>query len=297
VRRTRAVTSVLVVVAAIVINIRSRKKIAYPDASTLVIAHPAVTIDGRMVELEGATNMRDLGGYKTTDGRTVKRGLIYRSGSLTGLTEHDKKTLATLGVKVVCDLRSVKEATDAPDILLAEVAYHNLPINDDTPTWDRLRTLLWGRPSLTEHVQKLYTDLLIDRNAHIFGQTLHVLAQENNYPAIFHCAAGKDRTGIVAALLLLTLGIPEEVVIADYSLSNQYYEDFQRIAMPHIEHLRAFNVTVDDIYPLVTADPEVLRSALEHIRLKYGSIEAYLTGPAGLEQHTLQRLRDALLEP
>jgi protein-tyrosine phosphatase len=291
-----AISSLLVVMVALVIRIRNRKKVHYPDAATLIITHPATAADARIVDLEGAANMRDLGGYVTSDGRSVKRGQVFRSARLSELTERDHATLADLGVKLVCDLRSIKEISTEPDHLPAAIAYHHLAINDDTPVWQRLSALVSGRPPLAQQLSNLYTDLFIDKNARIFGQTLRLLADENNRPAIFHCNAGKDRAGIVSALLLLILGVSEETVVADYSLSNRYYEHFRRMVAPRITRLGVFNVTVDDLYPLITADPVILRNALAHIRLQYGSIQDYLTGPAGLDMQTLERLRDSLLE-
>ena len=293
----RLVASVAVMISALIIRIRSRRKVTYPEASTLVLAHPDLMADGRLVQLDAPANMRDLGGLKTAAGRTVKRGVIYRSGRLSGLTDADKIILTSLGIKLVCDIRSVQEAADEPDVLPPEIAYHSLPISDDTPTLARLRTLILGRPSLTEQVQTLYTDLLIDKNAHIFGETLNLLAQEEKQPALFHCTAGKDRTGIIAALLLLILGVPEDLVLAEYSLSNEFHDEFRNIAAPHIKRLGVFNVTVDDLFPLITADPQILQHALAHIREKYGSVEGYLTGPAGMDMQTLQKLRETLLEP
>jgi len=291
-----AVSSLIVALAGMVVAIRNRKKVNYPDAATLIIAHSASMVDGRFVDLDGAANMRDLGGYMTSDGRTVKRGQVYRSARLSGLTERDHATLTTLGIKLVCDLRSTKEMHTEPDRLPSQIAYHHLAINDDTPVWQRLSALMSGRPSLAQQLSSLYTDLFIDRNAKVFGGTLRLLAAESNRPAIFHCNAGKDRAGIVSALLLLVLGVPEETVIADYSLSNRYYDHFRRMVAPRITRLGVFNVTVDDLYPLITADPEILRSALAHIRSQYGSIQNYLTGPAGLDAVTLQHLRNSLLE-
>jgi protein-tyrosine phosphatase len=113
---------------------------------------------------------------------------------------------------------------------------------------------------------------------------------------LIHCSAGKDRTGVAVALLLRLLGVPEQTVIEDYSLSNLYYEYFRDITAQIIRQLSYFGISEAEMSPLLMANPATMTAALRHIDAKYGSIEAYLTTAAGLDAAALKRIRANMLE-
>lgn len=269
-------------------------KRVYPAPESLIINPEA--LDGRLIQLEGGANFRDVGGYKAADGRTVRRGLIYRAGLLGRLTDADHAKLAELGLKYACDLRSDQEVRGLPDRLPDGVRYEHLAVFNESESRVGVKALLFRRHELDRVMAESYTDFMLKEKPHVFGAALRRLADPANLPAVFHCTAGKDRTGIVAALLLMLLGVPDETIIADYSLTNLFYPQIRAATEPLADRLKPLRLTIDDLQPLMTADPVNMREMLAFIRREYGSVDAYLTGPAGLEQATLTTLRTMLLE-
>lgn len=277
-----------------------RPMLAFPSPQSL-ITHPDM-IDGqpgidkrRFVPLEGGINFRDLGGYETTDSKRVRWGQVYRTGSLAKLTTSDMEIVARLGIKLICDLRTADEVNVAPELLDGvETLYSSIEEENATPA--RMRALLFDRKRLPDLMLKFYTEVAIDKNAAIFGNVFRRLANPANLPTLIRCTAGKDRTGITVALLLLGLGVPEATVIADYSLSNLYFEDFQAFAQQAIKPLRVMGISVRDLQPLLVADPETLRRTIAYVRNEYGSVEAYLRDKANVDAATLAQVRANLLE-
>jgi protein-tyrosine phosphatase len=250
----------------------------------------------RVLPLRGAPNFRDVGGYRTRDGRHVRWGKLFRAGALGQLTEDDLRYLEGAGLKTICDLRSAREVGDSPDRIWTGTAIHRLPVFGDKERGIGPRQVLFNLGRLDELVARSYTELMVDRKATVFGDWLRVLATPGTLPVVVHCSAGKDRTGLAVALVLAVLGVDEETIIADYSLSNAHFEPQQRMFEKYAAHMTQLGATFEDVLPLFTADPANLRGAFAHLRAKYGSLEAYLTGPAGVEAATLERLRELLAE-
>ncbi|MCC6614804.1 MAG: tyrosine-protein phosphatase [Anaerolineae bacterium] len=269
-----------------------RSLIVLPD---LVDNAPALD-ERRFIALEGGVNFRDIGGYVAADGRRVRWGKVYRSGLLSKLTAHDLDTIKQMNIRLICDLRSQQEVRSAPETL-ADFYLEHIPIEAEDTAISRLRALLFDRSRLTDMLVYAYTETMIKKNPHVFGLIFRRLADADYLPALIRCSAGKDRTGIVIALLLLTLGVPEDTILADYSLSNFYYEDFKTFAYQAMGPLGFFGITGDALQPLLIADPEILRRALAYIRSQYGSLDAYLRNQAGIDEDTLKRLQHNLLEP
>ncbi len=277
-----------------IISVR-RARIARPAPESLIIALDADPYcNDRFITLEGAANLRDIGGYTTSDGRQVRRGRVYRSGMLAEITENDRRALQSLGLKLICDLRSDSEVTDAPDRLPVGIIYTRVPVNTERKgdAQFRLRTLLFHKERLPAIMAEAYR-LMIDNHAAVFGQVFRRLADADSLPALVHCTAGKDRAGLTMALLLLALGVPEEVVVADYSQSNRYYDHFRRYVP--LGRLRLLGVTIEDMYPFLVADPAILRATLAYLAERYGSVGNYLRRQAGLDDETLERLKTNLL--
>ncbi|MGQ9889880.1 MAG: tyrosine-protein phosphatase [Aggregatilineales bacterium] len=289
---------------------RRRRLPLGPDPSTLILPLPPDAADappraggavtGRFVPLAGAPNFRDLGGYAAANGRRVRWGQVYRAGALADLTDADLELLSALGVRLVCDLRSAEEVEESPDRLPAHnpPAYWHLPatpVDSKETQRQRLRAVLLDRSRLRTLLLEFYTTTMIDDNASLYRAVFERLADPDNLPAVIHCTAGKDRAGMVSAMLLLALGVPEETVIADYTQSNRFYDHFARITQRSVRPLRALGVSVSDIYPLLIAHPDTLRAALAYLRERYGSVEAYLREKAGVDDATLARLRENLL--
>lgn len=280
--------------AALWINVRNRTETV--DPLSLILPLPT-DVPLREAPLEGAINFRDAGGYLTADGRRVRTGLVFRSGALHRLSAEDERRLTALGIRWVCDLRSMDEVTQEPDRLPqgSGMHYSHLPLDAQDNRFERLIALFINRRRFATMMPEMYVNVLVERNAPLYGSILRRLADPANLPTIIHCTAGKDRTGVAAALLLLALGVPEETVIADYSQSNIYHESFMQYGARAVETLGRFGIRAEHLQPLLIADPRSLRAALTHIRHRYGTVEAYLTTAAGLEPAVLDALRANLL--
>jgi protein-tyrosine phosphatase len=287
----------LVGVAGSLVILRRNKRMVHPTPESLVIRLED-DIPDRFIELEGVVNFRDVGGYKTADGQRVRRGLVFRSGGLMHLTDADMARLDVIGFKLICDLRGKEEIAEQPDRLPTNPApeYLHLPLTVQDDRRRRLWALMSGPQSILPMLPEMYTRTMIDGNAKLYGGLLRRLAEPDNLPTLIHCTAGKDRTGVAVALLLLLLGVPDEVVIADYSLSNLYFDTFFEYGKRVAHSLRWFGVRADDLRPLFMANPETLRITIAHIRTRYGSVEAYLRDAAGLGDATMATLRAKMLE-
>ena len=247
----------------------------------------------RTLPLPGGVNFRDMGGYRTNDGRLVRWGQVYRAGSLAELSDEDVAYLQRLGLRLSCDLRSPDEVADHPDRLPPGAEARHLPIAAEVGRLRRAVTLLRKRHRIQELLQQVYT-VMIDQNGPIFAGVIRTAADPAHRPLVIHCTAGKDRTGLAAALMLLALGVPEETVIADYTLSNQAFDILAGRMRPEMERLYAFGFGEVQVRPFLLAEARTLAGALAHLRRRYGSVEWYLLR-AGLDEATLERLRETLL--
>lgn len=251
----------------------------------------------RTLGLKSAVNLRDIGGYPAADGKRVKWGLIYRSGTLYDLSDEDAATLAQRGIRLICDFRSEQEAAAAPDDAAKFGArYEPMPLDADHDSMRRLRAMMFQPQKLRELMRESYNDLMLERNAPLIGRFLRLIADDDNLPVLFHCTAGKDRTGMAAMILLSLLGVPDDVIAADYSLSNAYHDHFRLYVGNAVKKLRWIGMNVDDLYPLLIADPELMRGALTTVRQRYGSVETYVANRCGVDAATISKLRERLLE-
>lgn len=249
---------------------------------------------------EGSFNFRDVGGDRTGDGWEVRRGLIFRSGALDGLTGAGWARLAALGVRTVVDLRAHDETRGA------RAAADGVPVVR-VPMWeegaagstllDRVLPPIGTGPvqvvaAYTEAKVRSYVGM-VTAHARGFGAVVRVLAAGETLPAVVHCAAGKDRTGLAVALVLRAVGVPEEAVIADYTRSRDGVSP-TRLGR-YQTRLAALGVAVTDFAPVYAAYPPALRAALAAVDAGWGSVAGYLTGPGAVSPEALAELRDRLL--
>jgi len=255
----------------------------------------------RHVALSGAANFRDLGGYRTGDGRNVRWGQLYRSDALAELTDEDVETLRGLDIRLVCDLRSPKERERAPDRLpggadAPKVAL--LPVADARFDPDEMRERLLAGDETLDTAQ-----LLVDGNE-AFATTfstqyralLERIAVPANRPALVHCTAGKDRAGFAAAVLLRTLGVPEETVFEDYLATNRYTAHQTERTLQMIRFASLFRADPERVRPIFEARREYLQAAFDAIRAEYGSFDAYLEQALGVDAEERKALQEQLLE-
>jgi protein-tyrosine phosphatase len=156
--------------------------------------------------------------------------------------------------------------------------------------------IMFQRHKLGQRLEDVYTTWVIDGSAKELGRILHIISDPANLPLLFHCTAGKDRTGITAALLLLALGVPESTAISDYTLSNAAADRFMADYQQPLSLVRFLGIKQEHFYPIIATPPQMMIFTINHIKRKYGSIETYLTHTACLSQEVLQLLKNTLLE-
>jgi protein-tyrosine phosphatase len=225
----------------------------------------------RHLAFDGCFNFRDLGGYLTRDGNRVRTRRLFRADGPHALTDADAAMLRTLSVTTILDLRTTDEATERGHYRAAvpEVVTHPLPMTDVLPDSDELPT--WIDPLI---VAARYRDML-DAGHSAICEALAILTDPEAYPAMLHCSAGKDRTGILSAIVLGLLGVPDETIVEDYALSGpamvRLVEHFQRTYPDARE-------TLERIAPaMIAADPQAMWAFLGNLYAEYGSFEGYVS--------------------
>ncbi len=237
--------------------------------------------------LQGASNFRDLGGHTGTDGRRVRHGLVYRSDHLAGLTPDDHRALAPLGITHSLDFRGQAERAALSSVLPGAAAV-NLGIEPTVVV--RVKALLAAGhiPSEAETVALMVqTYQSFARDAvPTYARFFQHLVEEPT-PVVFHCTAGKDRTGFAAALLLSALGADRDAIMADYLLTNQLYRRSPLVQADGPAHV------VDVLWRV---QPAFLEAAFDTVEREFGGMDRYLQGPMGLGPKAMNRLRVRLLE-
>jgi len=252
----------------------------------------------RRIVLDGAVNFRDIGGYPTNRHNRVKWRKIFRSGHLASLTKNDHQVLNELGIQTICDFRSTEEITRQPNRLPENTSlqYLHLPIVNKTmePTEAVTRVMKGDTSWFTQDfMTKAYIEK-IDSFPDIWYHFFKRLAHQSSRPLLFHCTAGKDRTGVCAALILLTLGVSEKWVIHDHALSNIYNaEQVQNIQ----DNLRKVGVDPEKLMDYLTAPKSAMVAAIEHITNTYGSARDYLIQKANVKAAWIEKLEEDILEP
>jgi protein-tyrosine phosphatase len=250
----------------------------------------------RVIALEGGRNFRDLGGYRTLDGRCVKWGKLYRSGSMAWLTPVDYERLAKLEIKAVCDLRTVKERKAEPNewCRVAKVGYW---AREQSENFGELRKVMMSglstpamaRAAMIEGYRRLPFE-----QAPAHQALFHRLAA-GEVPLIVNCAAGKDRAGTAAALILSALGVPRETVVEDYALTDRVV-DLEAIFMDRRRKNELTDQSRGVVAAILKADPAYLNAALDAVEEKHGTVAAYLRDALEITEEALSAMRQDLLE-
>jgi protein-tyrosine phosphatase len=259
----------------------------------------------RHVPLTGQPNFRDLGGYAASDGRTVKWGLVYRSGELSQLSNDDVGTLGGLGIKAVVDLRSPEEVSARGNGRLPpEAKAHPMPITSSDMFAKLIPMFLKGDfsqvpPDMLDAVNRM----LVRNFTEQYAGLLRVLNHPSNRPLVFHCTQGKDRAGFGAAVVLSALGVPWETVVEDYLLSNHFRKEENDKMLGMIRRFAASTagpegeeIAFSRVEGLLYVKEQSLQAAHAEIIERHGSIAAFLSEGLGCSEDGLRRLRDDLLE-
>lgn len=251
----------------------------------------------RLLPLEGGRNFRDLGGYRTADGRHVRWDLLFRSGSMHGLTDADYAALEQRGIRVVCDFRDMREraaepvawpAAAAPRILSDD---YQLDAHGFLPAGDMAQ---WTPDAARAAMTASYPRMLAqfhDQYRRMFAELL-----AGHAPLAFNCSAGKDRTGIAAALLLTALGVPRATVIQDYLLTNRYLDQRRMMASPANASSPWAKLPPEVMAVMGAADRRYIDAALAVLDRHPGGAAGWLRDEMGLSRADLARLRGAYLE-
>lgn len=242
----------------------------------------------RSLPFEGAANFRDVGGYPTSDGGQVRWGMVFRSGNLHGLTEADLALYSGLGVQKVFDLRGEEERVRRPD----PVPSIHVPVIRSTSA-EAAEIAAQRGDNGEEFLKQVYMGL-IEHTASDLGRIFAGMAEPEGLPALVHCHAGKDRTGMVVALLLEILGVEREIVLDDYELTTKYRQSEQ--GEESYERLLKLGFSAEAAAGVLGAPRWAMADALDHVDRTYGGSGAYLTGPAGVSEDDLTRLRALLVE-
>ena len=243
----------------------------------------------RKLDLRGCVNFRDLGGYPAAKGRQLRWRRLFRADGLSRLDEDDCTLLADLGLTTVIDLRTVGELEERgrfPEHHFS-VEYHHLPLTDVLPPQDELER--YDEPSfVTSRYRELFT-----RGSASLARAVEVLSGPDALPAVFHCSAGKDRTGILAALVLGFLGVPHDVIVEDYALSAEgMVALLERIKQ---EYADAADEVERYAPAVISVPPESMAAFLDALEDEHGTFDQ-LARALGVTD-AVERLRGALLEP
>lgn len=256
------------------------------------------------VALTGQRNFRDLGGYQTADGRRqVRWGKLYRSGTLARLTDQDYAVLTPLGISTIVDFRTTAERAAEPTNWRAgepSVLFKSYDTKGEMALMAVL-TAPNAKPADVRNAMIGFYKQMPEQYADQYGEIFHHLVSYQT-PLLFHCTAGKDRTGLASALILMALGVSRNDAVADYVLTEKA-GDFRATgtgaapsgANAPYDALRSTQAEL--IAPLLRADPAYLEAALDQIITDYGSVQAFVQKRLGVSNTELAILRARLLEP
>lgn len=254
----------------------------------------------RRLNLEGAPNIRDLGGYATEDGGITRWGRLFRAGRLSSLTERDKQQLARFNLRVICDFRRedeyLSDVTDLGQRMAVEI--HNLAISPG----DHSRSLVHGDFNQVNGEQMFEWMVLINRELALkqtekYRRMFELLLNIDDGGFLFHCSAGKDRTGFAAALILSALDVPRNTIMEDYLLTAQYYPpkgELEYLASKYTDSNSQRDFSV--FQALMDTREEYLNAAFSAIEEHYDSITHYLADELGVGEEQRKRLKDRYVE-
>ncbi|MCP2290665.1 protein-tyrosine phosphatase [Nocardia amikacinitolerans] len=268
------------------------------------VAEPTVEASATRIDLQGAVNVRDIGGYRTYDGARVKSGKAFRADSLEKLTEADVQKLGTLDLRAAVDLRTPAEVQFAgPDKLPAGVQAVARPIDDTGLFQQMLQAIqsrdpqkqeeLLGNGRAEQIMAGVYRSFLSDASRNAFGQTIRDLANSDK-ATLYHCTAGKDRTGWLTYVVLRAVGVPERTARQDYLLSNQYRAAADAKLREQVKQAGLMQ-NPDLLIPLQEVRDAYLNTAIQQMEQNYGDFGKFLTQGLGLDPGTILKLRKNLV--
>jgi protein-tyrosine phosphatase len=205
-------------------------------------AFPSMLENERVIDLEGTTNTRDIGGYQTSDLSTVRSGQIIRSENLSRLTASDFQKLEEIGLNTVIDLRTQKEHDKSPTVWLGEnpPQFFHFPVGDANNDWFRAQRKMMKSNRFTEEQSlELMVEgyrMIAEEGPPSYQKLMEVVLDQSNWPILIHCNAGKDRAGVAVTLILESLGVDREVIMEEYLLTNELGRTEKKAILLSLSH-------------------------------------------------------------
>ena len=248
-------------------------------------------VSARSSTMDNIQNFRDMGGYATGDGKIVKWGKVFRSGQLDALSREDSIRINELGIRTIIDLRTEREAALHPTRYTnARIVRIPIAVGETTDVIQRVVDGKMRKGDAQIFMEDEYLQFVTD-NSDAFAQALQVFLDADNYPILFTCSYGKDRSGFLGAMLLTALKATRETILTDYLTSNQY------ISADHLMEMASYLSTEaqESITVFLTADEHLMDLAFRKIEKEYGSTEKYLSQGLRFDDNAQKRLRKILL--
>lgn len=251
----------------------------------------------RLLPLEGGLNLRDLGGYAAKDGRRIKSGMLFRSGAMSMLTEADERHLASLGIATVCDFRRRNEREADPTRWCEPAGVHYWARDYSSSTGilgEIFRADMVTADEVRRAMIALYRHEILVDHAPSYQYMFERLLG-GHIPLLFNCSAGKDRTGVAAALILTVLDVPYQTILEDYLDTNKYFDLRRLFRAGRGENRLLETCDAETLMPLAAADADYLAAMFESLERDHGGVDRYLA-TLGVDAAAKERLQGLLLE-
>ena len=248
--------------------------------------------------METLVNFRDVGGLVNRKGQAVVQGKIFRSGEITDLSAQDQQEFTQdLGIKRIFDFRTAQEVAERPDLIFPGVEFTNIDLMKDTSgPGASLEELAQANLTADDHMKGLYRDLVLNPAAQKgYHEFLHQLVKSDE-PFIFHCFAGKDRTGLGAALILEILEVDREEILTDYLLTNELRQEANQVLLDELRAQGTSEARLAEINTLMSVKADYLMEAYHQIETHYGDMSAYLTNQLGMSAQDIAEFRRLYLK-
>ena len=287
----------IVVLVGVIFFISGEKEIASLERPIPANLSENLREDTRKLPFTGAHNFRDLGGYKTSDGKTVKWGKVYRSDNLHSLTDEDLKYMERLNIKSVVDFRSDEERNEEPDRLTPDMTPILLPIKFEPEgvTENLTRDLTFGNLD-SSNLLRDFNIILVKEFTEEYREFFRHIVDNGGEPFVLHCTAGKDRAGFGSAMILTVLGVPREKIIEDYLLTNTYVSDHVDRKLLETELKTFFRADSDNLRKINLVEERYIQAAFDTIDSHWGGMDQYISEGLNLTEEDINKIKDYYLE-
>lgn len=253
----------------------------------------------RIVSLDGGINFRDIGGYRNRQGRTVKWRKIMRCGHLARLSDSDLDRLEAIGVSKIHDFRRKEEQAQSPsrEVRAEFIDDYQISIGDISRFWE----FLFGGELTADSSHQLVVNSYrscIDVVIPAFSRFMRHIVDNSDNASVFHCSAGKDRTGMAAALILSALDVPRQTIVDDYMLTLDHYDSdaLIEIVEGHLRDAKVESWDRDWLIPYCSVHQDNIVAFLDAIDERYGDVHTYLTSALGLSAADLDKMHSCYLD-